>query len=72
LRNCGMIVGKNLSLELAQGLFHLCRIQLHDYSCFCLQPFGVRAILAMKYCGVPRAKFHGRSPSVLVIHDNPS
>ena len=25
-----MIVGKNLSLELAQRLFHLCRIQLHD------------------------------------------
>jgi len=45
LRNRRMIVGKNLSLELAQGLFQLCRIQLHDYSCFCLQPFGVRAII---------------------------
>jgi hypothetical protein len=29
LGDCGMIIGKNLGIELAQGPLHLCRIQLH-------------------------------------------
>jgi hypothetical protein len=37
LGNRGMAIGKNLGIELAQGLVHLCRVQLHGLLLFCLQ-----------------------------------
>jgi hypothetical protein len=56
LRNRRMIVGKNLSLELAQGLFHLCRIQLHDYSCFAAGRSECALYVVMKVGEEPLAK----------------
>src|SRR5882724_2741551 len=37
LGNRGMAIGKNLGIELAQGLVHLRRVQLHGLLLFCLQ-----------------------------------
>jgi hypothetical protein len=53
-----MIVGKNLGLELAQGLFHLCRIQFHDLFldfnlCGCVLNFAAHDSEAMQIHFIP-------------------